>query len=71
MSILDFLLKGSIRRKKKYREEYRQMSESERDEHARLMEHYSIYGGPLQHRQMVEMCESAMEVDLEEENELL
>jgi hypothetical protein len=56
----------SSRRKKKYREEYRQMSESERNDHARLMEHYSIYGGPLSHRQMVEMCEAAQEVDDEE-----
>ena len=67
MSILDFFGKGSIRRKEKYREEYRAMSEDERDDHARLMEHYSIYGGPIGHSQMLEMCEAAREVDLEEE----
>jgi hypothetical protein len=55
------------RRKLKYKEEYRQMSEEERDDHERLMRHYSVYGGPLEHRQMLEMCEAAMEVDAEEE----
>ena len=68
MSFLSFLLKGSIRRKKKYREEYRKMSSRERDDHFALLEHYSVYGGPYNVTEMTEMCEVAMEVDLEELN---
>lgn len=66
MSIFNFLLGGSIRRKKKYREEYRAMSENERDDHINLMDHYSVYGGPFSHREMIEMCEAAQEVENEE-----
>jgi hypothetical protein len=56
----------SSRRKEKYREEYRQMSEEEKDEHMRLMVHYSVYGGPFRNKALIEMCEAAQEVDDEE-----
>jgi hypothetical protein len=67
MSIFDFFRKGALRREK-YREEYRQMSENERDDHRNLMEHYSVFGGPFQNKALIEMCEAAQEVEKEEDS---
>lgn len=67
MSILDFFRKDALRREK-YREEYRAMSEGQRDDHLNLMDHYSVFGGPFSNKNLIEMCEAAEEVEDEEDS---
>jgi len=55
------------RRKKKYREQYRKLTEDEKTAYCNLMDHDSVYGSNhIDLQEMIERCEAAREVDEEE-----
>lgn len=60
-----FLMLIPAFRRKRYRDEYRKMTENERDAQMRLMEHYSVFGSSHNSTKLIEMCQAAQKVEKE------